>query len=88
MGPPPVEEPIATRVPGVIREPASPVGILLVVLERGRVDKDASLGKLFPPLRVGALGEPEARFLCSDLVHNDMINMRVSDEPLFDDIRL
>lgn len=88
VGPPPVEEPIATRVPGVIREPGSTVGILLVVLERGRVDKDASLGKLFPPLRVGALGAPDARFLRSDLVHNDTVNIKISDEPLFDDIRL
>ena len=63
-----------TRVPGIAREPA--VGILLVVLERGRVDKDASLGKLFPPLRVGALGAPEARFLRGDIVHNDTINVK------------
>ena len=86
MGPPPVEEPVVTRVPGIAREPA--VGILLVVLERGRVDKDASLGRLFPPLRVGALGAPEARFLGSDIVHSDTINVKVGDEPLFDDIRL
>lgn len=68
--PPPVDGPVVTRVPGVIREPASPVGILLVVLERGRVDEDASLGKLLPPLRVGPLGAPEARFLCSNFINN------------------
>lgn len=41
---------------GAVREPVSPVGILLVVLDRGRAVEDASL-------REGPLGAPEARFL-------------------------
>lgn len=37
--------------------------MILVVLDRGRVDDDASFGKFPPPLRVVPFGVPEARFL-------------------------
>lgn len=49
--------------PGAIRAPASPVGMLLVVFDRGRAADAASLGRPDPPLREGPLGAPDARFL-------------------------
>lgn len=61
--PPPKEGPIPALVPGVIRDPARPVGMLLVVLDRGLEEDEASLGRLVPPFRVAPLGAPEVRFL-------------------------
>lgn len=61
VAPLPGDDPIPTRLPG---DPGSPVGILLVVLDRGRVDDEASLGRLLPAvLRTGPFGAPEVRFL-------------------------
>jgi len=57
------DAPIPVRLPSAIREPAGPLGIILVVLDRGLVDDEASLGKFPPPLRAVPFGVPEARFL-------------------------
>jgi len=63
VAPPPGDDPIPIRFPGVMRDPASPVGILLVVLDRGRADNEASLGRLLAALRTGPFDAPEVRFL-------------------------
>lgn len=50
--------------PGDMREPGRPMGMLLVVLDRGRVDDEAILGKVEFPFRdVLPVGCPDARFL-------------------------
>lgn len=61
--PPAGDAPIPARLPSAIREPVRPLVRLLVVLDRGRVDDEANLGKLPAPLRAVPLGVPEARFL-------------------------
>jgi hypothetical protein len=64
VAPLPEDDPTPTRLPGAMRDPGSPVGILLVVLDRGRVDDEASLGRLLlAVLRTGPFGAPEVRFL-------------------------
>jgi hypothetical protein len=61
--PPTCDPPIPVRLPSAMREPAGPLGIMLVVLDRGLVDDEAILGKPPAPLRTVPFGVPEARFL-------------------------
>ena len=50
------------RLVGDSREPDSPLGIALVVEDRGRVPEAANLGRV-APLRDALCGVPDARFL-------------------------
>lgn len=59
---PPVALP-PIRLVGDSREPDSPLGIALVVDDRGRVPEAASLGSDAPPFRDPLCGVPDARFL-------------------------
>ena len=56
--------PTPGRLFGAPRVPAKPVGSVLTVEARGRVEEDASFGNPAPPLRVLPFGAPDARFLC------------------------
>ena len=60
--PPPAAALPPMRLVGESREPARPLGIALVVDERGRVPDAASLGRA-APLRDALCGVPDARFL-------------------------
>ena len=53
------------RLVGDSREPASALGIALVVEDRGRVPEAASLGSA-APLRDALCGVPDARFLSKE----------------------
>jgi len=70
---------VATR-PVCKRDAASPDSNPLVVDERGRVEDEASLGRVELPLRVTPFGEPEVRFLEINKIKKFNKNPREIDE--------